>query len=486
MSTGAGLPHKPQARAPGGAGDSGGSSLECVDSSGRTWNFELGPQRIVLRSGNDLIDLPGESWPQDIYITSRDDGYIIRFETFDRALVFSLSSDEAAPLLHHLGTFRKSHDWQEVEEPTPEQDGPLLWPKVSPLAIWALITSALAFVPILGLMPAAAAFALLLLHRQRVRRSRAWDHSRAVCLAAGCFLITGLIASALGTWGIMTREKTYTAPQLHDAGTANAAPGAREARAAQALALGGSFFANHNWGLIAAGLVVILLSLTVHEAGHAVTAWWLGDDLARRMGRVTLDPRAHIDPFGTVILPLILFLANAGVFGWARPVPVRTEVLQRPRRGHILISIAGPGANLLLAAASMSLLMILGCAVAMVFPNATVTNFANPDFTEKVSASGFALAWGLGPLCTILKLSFVINVFLAFFNLIPIPPLDGSWVLENLFPHTLGRIYDTIRPYGFLLFLGLIYTGVLPWLLYPAITVLKPGFMILASCTPFH
>jgi Zn-dependent protease len=127
----------------------------------------------------------------------------------------------------------------------------------------------------------------------------------------------------------------------------------------------------------------------------------------------------------------------------------------------------------------------LGCVVSLTVPGAEVTNFAIPAFTEPVRASGFPLAFLFGPLCTLLQLSFLLNVFLAFFNLIPVPPLDGSWVLEHMFPRTLGPVYAKIRPLGFILFLVLIYTGLFQYLLIPAFMVLLPGIGLLAFSTGF-
>jgi Zn-dependent protease len=161
------------------------------------------------------------------------------------------------------------------------------------------------------------------------------------------------------------------------------------------------------------------------------------------------------------------------------------DLVSNPRRSHILVSIAGPGSNLLLAAASMLLLLGIGCSLGLFVPDAILTNFAILDLRATVKASGFPLASVVGPICTILRLSFFINVLLAFFNLIPIPPLDGSWVLEHLFPRKLGPLYERIRPFSILLFVALLYSGVLSYLLRPAIVVLRLGFDLLVSCTPF-
>ena len=124
-------------------------------------------------------------------------------------------------------------------------------------------------------------------------------------------------------------------------------------------------------------------------------------------------------------------------------------------------------------------------AVSFLAPGAQVANYSSFDFSSPVAASGFPLASVFGALCTILKLSFMVNVFLAFFNLIPIPPLDGSWVLEHLFPRTLGPFYSRIRPYGFILFLLLIYSNrnILVYLLLPAFFTMGPGFALLSWCT---
>ena len=466
-------------------GDARGASLVWLDGRGRAWNVELAVDRIVLRRNDKVVDLPAEAWPRDLYVASHEDAFIVRVSTFDTELGFMVPAEQAASFLAHVGAGCVRADVELTAGDGPTARAPLLWPKVSPYAVWALMCSSLVFVPVLGLVPALVTVVLLILHRGHTRRARAWGHSRALCLAATALLLIGLVVSALATWGLLNSHDDPRATYgLAVEGTTNEER-ASAGHPGQMTASSSFLEREHNWGVIVAALVVVLLSLSFHEAAHATSAWWLGDDFARRLGRVTLNPVAHVDLFGTIILPLFLALTGWGVFGWARPVPVRTEYLDRPRRAQILISIAGPGSNLLLAAVSFTLLLGLGCTVGALAPEAQVTNYTSVRFTDAVSASGFTLASLFGPACTVLKLSFMINTLLAFFNLIPIPPLDGSWVLEHLFPNTVGRIIERIRPFGFLIFLLLLGTDVFEYLLLPAAVVLAPGFGLLIWCTPF-
>lgn len=442
--------------------------LEWVDVDQRPWLVELHAERIVLRSRDDVIEIPKQAWAKDIYIASHGQGTVVRIDTFACSARFLLGADEAGPLVDHAVHLPAPTEEAPANEQPAEQTGPLLWPKVSPLAVWAVLLASLTFIPVLGLVFAAATLILLLKHRATVRRAVAWRHSRALCTVATVLLVAGLGVSALAIVTVsQPLSPSVTAPSLQPQPQGE----------------------GKNWGLIGGALIVILLSLTIHEAAHAITAWWLGDGLARSMGRVTLNPLAHIDPFGTILLPLMLVIFDGPVFGYARPVPVRVESLPRRRRAHILISLAGPGSNMLLAAVSLMLLLAAGCVVRLIAPGAVVANFSPGDLSaigdlfRPVQAAGFALAPAFGAFTTVLKLSFLINTALAMFNLIPIPPLDGSWVLEHLFPRRLGRFYSAIRPYGFLIFIGAIYVGLFQYLILPILAVVFPAMLLLELFT---
>ena len=180
--------------------------------------------------------------------------------------------------------------------------------------------------------------------------------------------------------------------------------------------------------------LVLIVSLSVHEAAHAWSADLLGDPTASRLGRVTLNPMAHIDPIGTVLFPLIAIMTGAPVIGWAKPVPVGIQYLgPKWREKFMLIAAAGPISNLVLALL-VSALWHLG-----------------------VARTGTALDLTSSRL---LSKALTLNVALAVFNMIPVPPLDGGNVLAGLLPGKAADVLDRVRPYGFLLLYSLLLTGV--------------------------
>jgi Zn-dependent protease len=204
-----------------------------------------------------------------------------------------------------------------------------------------------------------------------------------------------------------------------------------------------------NFAQIFIAFTVLLFSLTIHEMAHAWTADRLGDPTARLLGRVSLNPLVHADPIGTILFPLLAAISNIPLIGWAKPVPVSVRQLHHPRRDFMLVAAAGPTSNLLLAIASALALMIV--------PVSPVT-IGEPNVTA--------------PLASTLSLAMRINVLLAVFNMIPIPPLDGGNVLSGLLPRGFARQFDLVRPYGFLLLYVLMFTGKLEYLILPPYNLL--------------
>lgn len=182
-----------------------------------------------------------------------------------------------------------------------------------------------------------------------------------------------------------------------------------------------------------------LFALTVHELAHGYVAWRLGDPTAKNEGRLTLNPLKHLDPLG--VLAFIIMK-----IGWAKPVPVNPRYFKNPQRDMLLVALAGPGSNIILAVASAALAHLF---VALQFL---------PFFI-------------LQPVVAMLAASVWINIMLAVFNCIPIPPLDGSKVLMSLLPPEAARGYAKLEPFGFIVLLVLFYTGVIGWIIMPIIRV---------------
>ena len=191
--------------------------------------------------------------------------------------------------------------------------------------------------------------------------------------------------------------------------------------------------------LILIWAIPVLFAITVHEVAHGWVAYQLGDASAKMLGRLTLNPIKHVDPIGTIVVPGLLLLFSAGfIFGWAKPVPVNQSALRRPKQDMLWVALAGPGVNFV-----MAIFWLLVIAIA---------NMADMPALVMMGAAGV-----------------FVNILLAVFNLLPIPPLDGARILSSLLPNKLAWQYNQLEPYGLFILIGLLYLGVFQWIVWPIV-----------------
>ena len=193
-------------------------------------------------------------------------------------------------------------------------------------------------------------------------------------------------------------------------------------------------------------IIPLLFAITLHEAAHGWIASKLGDHTARMMGRVTLDPTKHIDPIGTIAIPLVLLLSSSGfIFGWAKPVPINFNALRNGKNGMIWVALAGPVANIVMAVCWLFVMII-------------------------------AIKMNIALLIEMGRIGILVNCVLAVFNLLPIPPLDGSRVISALLPNRLAYQYNQLEQYGLYILLGLMFLGGFNYLVRPWVELILGWF----------
>jgi len=190
--------------------------------------------------------------------------------------------------------------------------------------------------------------------------------------------------------------------------------------------------------------IPVLFAITLHEVGHGWAAMMLGDSTAKDMGRLSINPIKHIDPVGTIVVPLIMFFASGFIFGWAKPVPVNWNQLNNKKRDIALVALAGPSANLLM--------IVFWLLIAKLF-------IAAADQGNSIAHILTLMAWA----------GIVINSLLMILNLFPLPPLDGSRVVFSLLPESVASRYAKIEPYGLIILVFLLISGVLFKIIGPLI-----------------
>lgn len=194
-------------------------------------------------------------------------------------------------------------------------------------------------------------------------------------------------------------------------------------------------------------MVALLFSLSVHEMGHALVSHWFGDDLAKSQGRISLNPAVHVDPFGTLLFPALSFFTGVALLGWAKPVPVNPLAWRNKNVANFWVSFAGIIGNIGIAIFAAIIIRLLLASGKVLFIGGQI-----------VPTTDLAV---LEPIWKFLMILFTLNIGLAIFNLLPIPPLDGGGILQSLLPDSFDNIFEQLNAFGFLLLILLMMTGVI-------------------------
>jgi len=213
-----------------------------------------------------------------------------------------------------------------------------------------------------------------------------------------------------------------------------------------------NFDINQVVSALAVGAIPVLFAITLHEVAHGWAARQLGDRTAEILGRLSLNPLKHVDPIGTLVVPLLMFMFSGFLFGWAKPVPVAFRNLRRPKTDMVWVALAGPAAN-----------VVMGIGWALVLKLSYTVGPAG-DFLSQMAEIGL-----------------LINILLAAFNLLPIPPLDGGRVVRGLVGEGFGNLLDRIEPFGLIIIVLLLVTDVLWFFVQPLIAVVRSLILIVAG-----
>lgn len=212
------------------------------------------------------------------------------------------------------------------------------------------------------------------------------------------------------------------------------------------------------WVSGALSLYVLFFSIVAHEVSHGLAAYWCGDPTAKQAGRLTLNPLSHVDPIGSIIVPLALHLLNSPLrFGWAKPVPFQAINLRQHPRDQVMIAVAGPLSNFGLAYLCMQGQFILAALL-----------HAFPEWRHAPAPAAIVFVVG-----TVLRMGLLINLVLGIFNLIPFPPLDGSWILRAALPQKAATFFHRIQPYSFIILVAAVYLNLFDFFFYPAQIILS-------------